>query len=231
MTSKFGDATSIEQIFYSALSHLHQSVTFSAVHRWMSLVFYLVSIRLRTTPSHFFHSSFVPLLSLFFLFSSMTSTKQYFEQKITLASGETRINTYEISMKKDFTVKQTKGVIGDKSKTVHLKDKKYKSKANAMSFFKRQIGSKTGADLNHYKRKTTVSTPPKKASTKKKRKSKSKAGSADGKKAKKAKKAKNDADVEDEEDEEDKADDIASNASEAEDGKVLDEGGADSDQE
>jgi hypothetical protein len=160
----------------------------------------------------------------------MSTTKQYFEQRITLASGETRINTYEISMKKDFTVKQTKGVIGDKSKTVHLKDKKYKSKANAMAFFKRQIGSKTGADQNFFKRKTTVSTPPKKASTKKKRKSKSKAGSADGKKAKKAKKAKNDAEVEDEDDEEDKADDIASNASsEAED--VLDEGAADSDQE
>ena len=160
----------------------------------------------------------------------MSTTKQYFEQRITLASGETRINTYEISMKKDFTVKQTKGVIGDKSKTVHLKDKKYKSKANAMAFFKRQIGSKTGADQIFFKRKTTVSTPPKKASTKKKRKSKSKAGSADGKKAKKAKKAKNDAEVEDEDDEEDKADDIASNASsEAED--VLDEGAADSDQE
>ena len=141
--------------------------------------------------------------------TKMSIAKQYYEQKITLASGETRINTYQILMTKDFTVKQTKGVLGDKSKTVKLKDKKFKSKAQARAFFKRQVASKTGMDQEFFTKKTTVTTPPKRASIKKKRKSK--ASAADGEKAKqakKAKKAKNDADVDDEEDK--VADDVAS---------------------
>ena len=84
-------------------------------------------------------------------------------------------------MKKDFTVKQTKGVLGDKSKTVQLKDKKYKSKANATSFIKKITASKTGRDQSFFVKKSEASTPPKK------RKSNSKASAADGKKAKKAK--------------------------------------------
>ena len=98
----------------------------------------------------------------------------YFEQKTTMANGNKKIYTWSITKTKKNTVKRTKGLVGDKSKTVQLVDKEYQSEEAAKNFIKKAIEKKRADGFVKKKSVTTATkNASKKASSNKKRKSSS----------------------------------------------------------
>jgi predicted DNA-binding WGR domain protein len=104
-----------------------------------------------------------------------------------MANGNKKIYTWSITKTKKNTVKRTKGLVGDKSKTVQLVDKEYQSEEAAKNFIKKAIEKKRADGFVKKKSVTTATkNASKKASSNKKRKSRAAPKKVVPKKAKKA---------------------------------------------